>query len=371
MSRIKLITVVGTRPELIRLSEIIKKCDSAFDHYLIHTGQNFDFELNQVFFEDLGIRKPDFFLNSNDKNYAYTIANIISKFYDILIKIKPDALLILGDTNSSLCAIPAKRENIPIFHMEAGNRCFDYRVPEEINRRIVDVISDINLTYSKIARNYLIRENFPQDQVIVSGSPMKEVISINLNKIKESKIMTKLNLDSKKFLVLSTHRQENVDNVKNLRIILESVDEISKDNKLKVVFGVHPRTKKLIDKNKIKLSNNFMLLKPFGFLDYINLQMNSLCVFSDSGTITEESNILKFKALNIREQHERPEGFEEGAVIFTGLNKRNIIQSFNFILSNNSKVKTVTDYDVLNVSEKVVKTIFSYFHFIRRKTYLK
>ena len=255
--------------------------------------------------------------------------------------------------------------------MEAGNRCFDYRVPEEINRRIVDVISDINLTYSKIARNYLIRENFPQDQVIVSGSPMKEVISINLNKIKESKIMTKLNLDSKKFLVLSTHRQENVDNVKNLRIILESVDEISKDNKLKVVFGVHPRTKKLIDKNKIKLSNNFMLLKPFGFLDYINLQMNSLCVFSDSGTITEESNILKFKALNIREQHERPEGFEEGAVIFTGLNKRNIIQSFNFILSNNSKVKTVTDYDVLNVSDKVVKTIFSYFHFIRRKTYLK
>ena len=316
MRRIKLMTIIGTRPEIIRLSEIIKKNDKYFDQVLVHTGQNYDYSLNQIFFEDLGLREPDYYLNAIGRNLGETIGNIIAKSYSLMVDINPDALLILGDTNSCLSAISAKRLHIPIFHMEAGNRCFDYRVPEEINRKIVDHIADINLTYSEIAREYLLREGIPADQIIKTGSPMREVLNYYNGEINKSKALEKLNLTPNEYFLVSAHREENVDSPEKLKIFINILNKISDKYDLPIIVSTHPRTRNRMDKLNVEISNNVYFMKPFGFLDYVSLQKNARVVLSDSGTITEESSILNFPALNLREVHERPEGFEEAAVMF-------------------------------------------------------
>jgi UDP-N-acetylglucosamine 2-epimerase len=375
MKKLKVVTVVGTRPEIIRLSEVIKTLELFCDHSLVHTGQNFDFELNEIFFKDLSINKPDYFLNAAGKSAAATIGNVISKSDEVFSKIKPDALLILGDTNSALTAISAKRKKIPIFHMEAGNRCFDLRVPEEINRKIVDHVSDINLPYSQIAREYLLREGISPDRVIVTGSPMKEVLMSNLKKINASKILSKLNLRKNKYFLVSVHREENVDDLASLKKFFTILENISKKYKLPVIVSTHPRTKNNIDKAKIKTSKNINLLKPLGFNDYNCLQLKAKAVLSDSGTITEESSILNFPALNIRTSNERPEGFEEGAVMMVGFNEDRIMQALK-ILDNKDQnkirdVKEVADYNVDNVSQKVLRIIHSYTDYVDRKVWQK
>lgn len=369
----KVMTIVGTRPELIRLCRTISVLDEVFDHKLVHTGQNFDFELNEVFFNDLEIRKPDYFLNASGDNLGLTIGNIISTSYDVLKKENPDAVLILGDTNSSLSAIVAKRLKIPIFHMEAGNRCFNMNVPEEINRQIVDKISDINLTYSKIAREYLIMEGFAPDRIIVTGSPIKEVVSYFQEKIKLSKILNQLNLEARDYFLLSLHREENVDDLERLHKIITSLLEVSERFGKKIVFSVHPRTRKKLEDLGDFSSGHFLFCKPFGYFDYVTLQQNSFCTLSDSGTISEEANILKFHAVNLRDEHERPEAFESAAVPFSGVDSSDIIRSVEISLRNGTtwKSEPVNDYEPENISEKVASIISSYAHYANRVIWKK
>ena len=377
MTKFKLMTIVGTRPEIIRLSRIISRADEVLDHVLVHTGQNYDYELNQVFFDDLSIRKPDIFLNSanGSQGPAETIANVIKGIDAELEKISPDAVLILGDTNSALAALPAKRRKIPIFHMEAGNRCFDQRVPEEINRRIVDHISDINLPYSKIAREYLLREGIPPDQVIRTGSPMAEVLDYYRPQILESSILSELDLVAGEYFVVSAHREENIDDLVNFGKFVSLLRCLAVEKSLPVVVSTHPRTRKKIEVLQDGFPDNVRFLKPLGFFDYIALQTSAKCVLSDSGTITEESSIMKFNALNIRETNERPEGFEEGAVMMVGLDYDLICIALG-ILENQTKSdlyasKTVEDYVSKNVSEKILKIILSYTPYINKKIWKK
>ena len=370
----KIITIVGTRPELIKLSAVIKKLDNACNHLLIHTGQNYDFELNEIFLKDLEVRRPDIFLNVAGDNFAYTIADIISKSYDVLVRETPDAVLLYGDTNSCLSVIVAKRLKIPVFHMEAGNRCFDQRVPEELNRKIVDHLSDINMSISDHARNYLEREGIPPETIIKIGSSMSEVLKNQKDKINSSKILSKLGLDEKNFIVVSLHREENVDDFSNLTTIVDSINEIVKVYKKKIIFSLHPRTKKMLMIHGLegKLSKEVIQLKPLGFNDYIKLQKASFCVISDSGTISEESSILKFPAITIRQSHERPEAMDEGTIIMTGFDKQNIIDSVNIITDLNSgNLSIVEDYKAENISDKVIKIIFSYVNYVNRNVWKK
>ena len=367
---LKVLTIVGTRPEVIRLSRIINKLDSYFDHKLVHTGQNYDYELNKIFFDQLNIKKPNFFLNCQGDTATEKIGDIISKIGKIINSCNPDAVLILGDTNSSLAAITAKKKKIPIFHLEAGNRCYDQRVPEEINRKIVDHISDINLTYSNIARENLLRENIHPFQVIKIGSPLFEVLNYNKVNINKSKILSDLNIKKKKYFVVSTHREENIDNIENFQKIINIINTLAEKYKLNIVFSVHPRTKKQIKNHNIKLNKLVKISKPFGFFDYIKLQINAKAVISDSGSITEESSILNFPALNLRETHERSEGMEEGSVIMTNLSLNNVIQGIE-ILKNQKRdkernINIVRDYHEKNVSEKVARIILSYTDYVKK-----
>ena len=368
-------TVVGTRPEIIRLSRIIIKLDQHCEHMIVHTGQNYDYELNQVFFDDLKIRKPDLFLGAAGKSAAETIGQVIISMDEVLERYKPEALLILGDTNSCLSAISAKRRKIPIFHMEAGNRCFDFRVPEEINRKIVDHTSDINMTYSDIAREYLLREGFPPDQIIKTGSPMKEVLDFYKSGIDGSEVLAKLGLTSKDYFVVSSHREENVDSVKNLTELINILNLLVERFNKKIIFSTHPRTRKKLESLSLAINPLIQFCKPFGFLDYVKLQCEAICTLSDSGTITEESSILNFPALNLREVHERPEGFEEGAVMMVGNNFDRIIQGLEILQSQsrgaNRDINIVNDYDVQNVSIKVLRIIQSYTDFVNRRVWKK
>ena len=374
--KIKVVSVVGTRPEIIRLSRVFSVLDKYCDHILIHTGQNYDYELNQIFFDDLNIKKPDFFLNSakNSKGVANTIGNLITKVDEVLEKVKPDAMLVLGDTNSCLSAIPAKRRKIPILHMEAGNRCFDQRVPEEINRRIVDHVSDINLPYSSISREYLLKEGLPSDQIIKTGSPMFEVLNYYLPKIKKSKVISKLRLKKNKYFVISVHREENIEPDINFNKITKMINILAEEYSLPIIISTHPRTQKRINLQNIKFHSKINLIKPLGFYDYINLQMHAKAVLSDSGTITEESSILNFPALNIRETHERPEGMEETSVMMVGLEIDKIRQGLTILQkqsSTNRMLGLVKDYNVPNVSEKILRIIHSYTDYVNRVVWKK
>ena len=375
IKKMKVATVVGTRPEIIRLSRVMATLDKYTEHMIIHTGQNYDYELNEIFFNDLEIRKPDHFLNAAGKNAAGTIGSTISKVDSVLAEVKPDALLVLGDTNSCLSVIPAKRRKIPVFHMEAGNRCFDQRVPEEINRRIVDHVADINLTYSDIAREYLIQEGIAADQIIKTGSPIFEVLNYFSQGIENSNILNTLNIEAGDYFVLSAHREENIEISRNFERLISSVNEIASIYKKRIIVSTHPRTHNKIKSNNIKMNPLVELMKPLGFLDYVNLQKNAMVVLSDSGTITEESSILNFPALNIREAHERPEGMEEASVIMTGLNRERILQGIEIVKSqprdNDRLFLQVVDYTKPNVSEKVVRIILSYTDYINRKVWQK
>ena len=370
--RLKIATVIGTRPEIIRLSRILARLDQACDHVLIHTGQNYDYELNQIFFDDLAIRKPDYFLNSAEgsTSAANTIGNLITAVDKVLADIKPDAMLILGDTNSCLSAIPAKRQKIPIFHMEAGNRCFDMRVPEEINRRIVDHTADINLTYSSIAREYLLREGLPPDQIIKTGSPMFEVLNYYLPQIQSSDVLGRLALEAEQYFLLSVHREENIESEKHFSKLALVLNSLAMGYDLPVVVSTHPRTQKRIDATNVQFDPRIRFLKPLGFHDYVNLQMNAKAVLSDSGTINEESSILNFPALNLREAHERPEGMEEATVMMVGLEPDRISQALDILKTQqrgmHRNLRLVADYGVPNVSEKVLRIIYSYTDYVRR-----
>ena len=377
MTKLKVLTVIGTRPEIIRLSRVIPEMDKYFDHKLVHTGQNFDYELNEIFFKQLELRKPDIFLNAAGESSSETIGNVISKMDKIILDLNPDALLILGDTNSCMAAISAKRRKIPIFHMEAGNRCFDERVPEEILRKIVDHISDINLPYTDIARDYLINEGIKPDRIIKTGSPMKEILNFYEKKIFHSNILKKLQLENNKYFLLSAHREENIDTKENLKKIAYIINAIHDEYNFPVIISTHPRTRKMLEKYKIESNpkKDIRFLKPFGFLDYIKLQVNSYCVISDSGTITEESSILNFPALNLREAHEKPEGFEEASVMMVGLKKERILSALR-IVTNQKKgldrdLRIVKDYDLDNVSTKIVRIIESYTDYINRVVWSK
>ena len=362
----KIAVMIGTRPEIIKLSRILFELDKYTELIIIHTGQNYNFTLNEIFFNEMEIRTPDYFLSVVGKNLGETIGNIISKSYDILQKINPDALLIYGDTNSCLSAYSAKRLKIPIFHMEAGNRCHNKQVPEEINRKIIDHISDINMVHSEHARHYLISEGIDPQLIIKTGSPMKEVLTYYNDRIKNSDILTKLNLTEKEYFVLSTHREENVDNEKNLLTLFDSINKVAEHYNRRIIFSCHPRTQKKI--NEIKLNLLIEIMEPIGFFDYCKLQQNALCVLSDSGTITEESTILGFPAIMLRKEHERPEG--EGNIIMSGLESENIIDSIN--ISVNQKLpKSINDYNVDNVSQQVVKIIVSYTEYINRVVWKK
>lgn len=376
MKNLKVMSVVGTRPEIIRLSRVFAKLDEHFEHIIVHTGQNYDFELNQVFFEDLAIRKPDYFLDAAGENAAETIGQVIIKVDQVIQSINPEAVLILGDTNSCLAAIPAKRRKVPIFHMEAGNRCFDQRVPEEINRKIVDHTADINMPYSTIARDYLIAEGIPADRVIKTGSPMYEVLNYYMPDIDSSIILEKLKIKRRDYFVVSAHREENVDNTDNLFELVESLNVIADLYGIPVIVSTHPRTQKRINERGIEFHKNVRLLKPLGFHDYNCLQKNARAVLSDSGTINEESSIMNFPALNIREAHERPEAMEEGSVMMVGLGQQRIIQALrileNQISSNESRLLSeVSDYTSPNVSEKVVRIIHSYTDYVNQVVWKK
>lgn len=369
MKKLKVMTVVGTRPEIIRLSAVINKLDEskAIDHVLVHTGQNYDYELNEVFFKDLNLRKPDYFLNAATGTPVETIGNILIKIDPILDKEKPDAFLVLGDTNSCLCAIAAKRKHIPIFHMEAGNRCFDQRVPEETNRKIVDHIADINLTYSDIAREYLISEGFPADRVIKTGSPMFEVLNSKKEEIEKSDVLERLGLEEGKYFVVSAHREENINSEKNFFDLVDSLNAVAEKYKLPLIFSTHPRTRKMIEAKGVKFNPLIRTLKPLGFIDYVKLQIKSKAVLSDSGTISEESSILGFRALNIREAHERPEAMEEAAVMMVGLKKERILQGLEILeTQQRDTLRLVSDYSMPNVSEKVLRIILSYTDYVNR-----
>lgn len=375
MRKLKVMTIVGTRPEIIRLSRVIVKLDAHCDHVLVHTGQNYDYELNEVFFSDLGIRKPDMFLEAAGATAAETIGRVIMAADKALQAHQPEALLLLGDTNSSLAAIAAKRRKIPIFHMEAGNRCFDFRVPEEINRRIVDHTSDINLTYSEIARDYLLREGLPPDQVIKTGSPMREVIEHYIPGIEASTVLEQLGLLARRYFVVSSHREENVDSPENLTKLFGILNALAETYQEPVIMSTHPRTRKRMDVLGLTANPLVQFLKPFGFLDYIKLQTEARCVLSDSGTITEESSILNFPALNLREVHERPEGFEEASVIFVGLSVDRVTQGLSILETqprgDERLLRLVNDYSPDNVSDKVLRIIQSYTDFVNRKVWRK
>jgi UDP-N-acetylglucosamine 2-epimerase len=373
--KLKLATIIGTRPEIIRLSRVMKKCDEHFDHSIVHTGQNYDYELNGVFFDDLELRKPDFFLEAAGKTAAETIGQVIIAVDRVLAQVQPDAVLILGDTNSCLAAIPAKRRKIPIFHMEAGNRCFDQRVPEETNRKIVDHTADVNMPYSDIAREYLLREGLPPDRIIKTGSPMFEVLHYFLPKIKASRVLESLKLGAGKYFVVSTHREENVDNPAHLRAIFGSLNAIAVKYGQPIIVSTHPRTRNRLDELKFEMNPLIQLQKPLGFLDYNALQLKARAVLSDSGTISEESSILGFPALNIRQAHERPEAMEEAVVMMTGLSATRIVQALEILLTQKSAgsedSRTVADYSMPNVSEKVVRIIQSYTDYINRVVWQK
>ncbi len=375
MHKLKVMTIVGTRPEIIRLSRVIPKLDQFCEHVLVHTGQNYDYELNEVFFNELGIRKPDAFLEAAGGTPAETIGQVIISSDRVMQAHEPDALLLLGDTNSSLAAISAKRRKIPIFHMEAGNRCFDFRVPEEINRRIVDHISDINLTYSEIAREYLLKEGFPPDQVIKTGSPMREVIDYYHDGITASTVLTRLALTEQKYFVVSSHREENVDSPDNLRRLFNILNTLAENFSQPVIVSTHPRTRKRMDAMALVAHPLVQFHKPFGFLDYIRLQTSAHAVLSDSGTITEEASILNFPALNLRDVHERPEGFEEASVMFVGLDADRVLQALAVLDSqsrgNIRTVSLVKDYEASNISEKILRIILSYTDFVNRKVWRK
>ncbi|MDF1644244.1 MAG: UDP-N-acetylglucosamine 2-epimerase (non-hydrolyzing) [Pseudomonadales bacterium] len=370
MKKLKVLTVVGTRPEIIRLSRVIPALDDACQHILVHTGQNYDYELNEIFFRDLGIRKPDYFLNAAGDNGAETIGNVIIAVDRVLADVAPEALLVLGDTNSCMAAIPAKRRKIPVFHMEAGNRCFDMRVPEEINRRIVDHTADINLTYSGIARGYLLSEGLPADRVIKTGSPMFEVLNYYREGIDHSDVLDRLNLTAGRFFVVSAHREENIDSDKNFLKLVDVLNMISEEYNLPVIVSTHPRTMKRVDAMDTKFHDNVLLLKPLGFKDYNKLQLAAKAVLSDSGTINEESSILNFAALNIREAHERPEGMEEAAVMMVGLESNRVMQALAILegqaRGENRTLRLVDDYSVPNVASKIVRIIHSYTDYVTR-----
>jgi len=366
----KIATIVGTRPEIIRLSRVIAALDRYTEHVLIHTGQNYDYELNQVFFEDLEIRRPDYFLNVAGKSAAETIGLVIGKSDEVLSEIKPEALLILGDTNSTLSALAAKRKKIPVFHMEAGNRCFDERVPEEINRRIVDHISDINLPYSDISREYLLREGIAPDRIIKTGSPMYEVLTYYRHKIDRSDILARLGLIEDRYFVVSAHREENIDSSRQFQKLARLLEEVASQHQLPVIVSVHPRTRKRIEAEKVSFSENIRLVKAMGLSDYCHLMMKARATLSDSGTITEESSILNFRALNIREAHERPEGMEEGAVMMTGMDSKCVLDALKIVeaqpTGEQRALRIVSDYNVPNVSEKVARILLSYTDYVRR-----
>ncbi len=370
--RLKVMTVVGTRPEIIRLARVMSALDNskAIEHIIVHTGQNYDYELNQIFFDDLGIRKPDYFLNAAGATATETIGNILIKIDPLLEELCPDAFLVLGDTNSCLCAIPAKKRHIPIFHMEAGNRCFDQRVPEETNRKIVDHISDINLTYSDIAREYLLREGLPADRIIKTGSPMFEVLNHYMPSIEASDVLNRLALEKHKYYVVSAHREENISSDLNFVGLISSLNLVAEKYGLPIIVSTHPRTRKMIDAKGIVLHKNIQLLKPLGFNDYNALQLHSKAVLSDSGTISEESSILNFPALNIRQAHERPEAMEETSVMMVGLNPERILQGLIQLESQKNgderSFRNVADYSMPNVSDKVVRILISYVDYIKR-----
>lgn len=371
MKKLKVLTVVGTRPEIIRLSCVLQKLDAspAIEHILVHTGQNYDYELNEIFFEDLGLRKPDYFLDAAGNNATTTAGQILIHIDPVLEEVGPDAFLVLGDTNSCLCAIAAKKRHIPIFHMEAGNRCFDQRVPEESNRKIVDHISDINLTYSSIAREYLLREGLPADRIIKTGSPMFEVLHAYLPKIQASGILQELGLEKGMYFVVSAHREENIANEKHFMQLVEVLNEIAEIFNYPVIVSAHPRTRKMIEKRQIGFHANIRLMKPMALSDYNALQVHATAVLSDSGTISEESSILNFRALNIREAHERPEAMEEASVMMVGLNPERVMQGLAELQSQNTEnrnFRVVEDYSMPNVSDKVVRIILSYTDYVKR-----
>lgn len=369
MKRLKVMTVVGTRPEIIRLSAVINKLNEseAIDHVLVHTGQNYDYELNEVFFNDFNLKKPDYFLNAATGTAVETIGNILVKIDPILEEVKPDAFLVLGDTNSCLCAIAAKRRHIPIFHMEAGNRCFDQRVPEETNRKIVDHTADINLTYSDIAREYLLREGLPADRVIKTGSPMFEVLNSRKVDIEKSDVLERLELEAEKYFVVSAHREENISSERNFTDLVDSLNTIAEKYQMPLIVSTHPRTRKMIEAKGIEFNPLVKTMKPLGFNDYVKLQKYAKAVLSDSGTISEESSILGFSALNIRQAHERPEAMEEASVMMVGLKKERVLQGLE-VLETEEKdtLRLVADYSMPNVSDKVVRIILSYTDYVNR-----
>jgi UDP-N-acetylglucosamine 2-epimerase (non-hydrolysing) len=373
--KLKVMTVVGTRPEIIKLSQVMKELDKYVDHVIVHTGQNYDYELNELFFEQLGIRKPDLFLEAVKGSASETIGDIIAKIDRVFVDIQPDALLIYGDTNSCLCVIPAKKRKIPIFHMEAGNRSFDQRVPEEINRKIVDHLSDINMPLTEQARDYLVAEGLKPQTVIKTGSPMLEVLNENMDKIMQSDILQKEKLHKDKYFLMSIHREENVDSPKNFENLLNSIEAITEKYKFPVIISTHPRTKKKLEEMGYEKENEYLRFsKPYGFHEYNQLQLNAYCVISDSGTITEESSILKIPAITIRQAHERPEGMDEGTLVMTGLNKDRILESIEVVVNqhkNGSPMRIVGDYTVDNVSRKVLRIILSYTDYINRTVWSK
>ena len=374
MKQLKVMTIVGTRPEIIRLSAVMQELETspAIEHIVVHTGQNYDYELNEVFFKDLELKKPDYFLNAATGGPMETIGNILIKIDPILDEVKPDAVLILGDTNSCLCSIAAKRKHIPIFHMEAGNRCFDERVPEETNRRIVDHISDINLTYSDIAREYLLREGLMADRVIKTGSPMYEVVNKHMHKIEASKILNQFGLTEDQYYVVSAHREENINDPKNFNDLMDTLNTIADQKRLPIIFSTHPRTRKMIEAQNVDLNPLIQLMKPLGFIDYIKLQKHARTVLSDSGTISEESSILGLKALNLRQAHERPEAMEEASVMMVGLHKDRILQALTLLEGQGQKnIRPVADYSMPNVSKKVVRILLSYTDYIQRNVWKK
>lgn len=374
LRKLKLMTIVGTRPEIIKLSETIKKCDKYFEHILVHTGQNYDYTLNELFFGELGIREPDYYLGVVGDNLGQTMGNVIAKSYELMSQVKPDAILVLGDTNSCLSVISAKRLKIPIFHMEAGNRCFDENLPEEINRRIVDHTSDVNLCYTEHARRYLNYEGVPKERTYVVGSPMAEVLKANIEKIKNSKVIETLGLEKGKYILLSAHREENIDNAYNFIALMNAVNAIAESYNMPVIYSTHPRSKKIIEKRKFKFHPNVRSLQPFGFCDYNNLQLNSFCVVSDSGTLAEEASYFKFSAVSIRTSTERPEALDKGNVIIGGITAEEVLQAVDLAVAMNNNLDKgvdVPNYIDENVSVKVIKIIQSYTGIVNRAVWRK
>ncbi|OLO42362.1 UDP-N-acetylglucosamine 2-epimerase (non-hydrolyzing) [Alkalihalophilus pseudofirmus] len=374
MNKLKLMTIVGTRPEIIKLSEVIKKCDTYFEHILVHTGQNYDYALNEVFFEELGIRTPDYFLGVVGDNLGHTMGNVLAKSYDLMVDHKPDALLVLGDTNSCLSVISAKRLKIPIFHMEAGNRCFDVNLPEEINRRIVDHTSDVNLCYTEHARRYLNAEGVPKERTYVVGSPMAEVLDANIDKISKSEVLSTLGLEKGKYILLSAHREENIDNENNFMALMNAVNAMAETYNMPIIYSTHPRSKNIIEQRSFKFHKNVRSLQPFGFSDYNNLQLNAFCVVSDSGTVAEEASYFKFPAVSVRTSTERPEVFDKGNMIIGSITTEQVLQAVDMAIEMNTNGHFGTDvsnYTDTNVSIKIIKIIQSYTEIINKMVWRK